>query len=381
MNPADTRPGALGDERPWSVRVADSVIARHTPADARWHYEHGLVWQAVEAVWRKTGDDRYYQFVKSTVDQFVDPQGNIQTYRLGELNLDQIKPGTLLLSLYALTQDERYRAAADLLRDQLRRQPRNPLGGFWHKQIYPNQMWLDGLYMAEPFYARYARDFDEPEAFDDIAAQFALAEAHTRDETTGLLYHAWDQSRQMPWADPASGRSPHFWSRAMGWYLMAVVDVLDYLPVKQPGWAAMTAAFGRAVQALAAVQDEASGLWYQVLDQGGREGNYLEASGSAMYVYAILKAVSEGYLDAAYLPAAERGYQGLLQHLVTVDDNGLVNLDQVCGACGLGGTPYRDGSYEYYVNELRVRNDYKGVGPLILAALEMERNESGRSRQ
>lgn len=372
MQQSDLKDFSAAVDRPWSVRVADSVIVRHTPAAARWHYEHGLVWQAIEAVWHKTGEERYLQFVKSTVDQFIDPEGSVWSYRLQELNLDQIKPGTLLLSLFALTQDDRYRKAASLLRDQLNQQPRTASGGFWHKQIYPNQMWLDGLFMAAPFYARYARDFNEPAAFDDIVAQFMLVEQHTRDEQTGLLYHAWDESRQMRWADPLSGCSPHFWSRAMGWYLMALVDVLEYLPAGHPGREKMVAALNRAVQALANVQDGPSGLWYQVLDQGGRAGNYHEASGSAMYVYAIARGVRLGYLQESNLPVAERGFRGLLQHLVTVDERGLVNLDQICGACGLGGNPYRDGSYEYYVNERVVRNDYKGVGALILAAIEME---------
>lgn len=368
MQSMNAQNSASAEDRPWSQRVADSVMARHTPDAARWHYEHGLVWQAIEAVGCRTGEERYFQFVKTTVDQFVDSKGGIMSYHLQELNLDQIKPGTLLLSLYAQTQDERYRTAAGLLRHQ----PRTTRGGFWHKQIYPSQMWLDGLYMASPFYARYACDFNEPDAFDDVVTQFLLLEQHTRDEQTGLLSHAWDESRQMAWADPQTGRSPHFWSRAMGWYLMALVEVLDYLPQGHSGWEKLLPVLSRAVQALVRVQDGPSGLWYQVLDQGGRAGNYLEASGSAMVIFTIARAVRLGYLDAQYLPVAERGFRGLLQHLVTVDERGLVNLDQVCGACGLGGNPYRDGSYEYYVNERVVRNDYKGVGPLILAALEIE---------
>ena len=372
MQQAQLNNSTSQSDRPWFLRTADSVIARHTPEAARWHYEHGLVWQAIEAVWRKTGQERYFQFAKATVDQFIDPDGNIWSYRLDELNLDQIKPGTLLLRLYELTGDQRYRQAAMLLRDQLRHQPRTPSGGFWHKEIYPNQMWLDGLYMAAPFYARYARDFEEPVAFNDIVAQFVLLEAHARDEKTGLLYHAWDESRQMRWANPQTGCSPHFWSRAMGWWVMALIDVLEFIPAQHVGQAQLCAILNRAAAALAGVQDEASGLWYQVLDQGGRAGNYHEASGSAMAVYAIARGVRLGHLPADLLPVAERGYRGLLNKLISVDEHGLVNMDQICGACGLGGSPYRDGSYEYYVTERVVRNDYKGVGAFILAALEME---------
>jgi unsaturated rhamnogalacturonyl hydrolase len=352
--------------------MADSAIARQAPGAAQWHYEHGLELLAIERVWRATGDAKYWHHVKKSVDLLVEPDGAIRTYDLEEYNLDQINPGKLLFPLYRATNDERYKRAIMLLRRQLATHPRTPSGGFWHKRIYPDQMWLDGLYMAAPFYAEFARTFDEPAAFDDIAHQFALVERHTRDPKTGLLYHAWDESKRQRWADPATGCSPHFWGRAIGWYAMALVDVLDFFPADHPRRASVVAILARTTEALASAQDAATGLWYQVLDQGPREGNYLEASASCMFTYAIAKAVRQGYVPAERLAVARRGYQGIVRDLITVDQQGLVTLEAVCAVAGLGGDPYRDGSYAYYVGEPRRANDAKGVGPFILASLELE---------
>jgi unsaturated rhamnogalacturonyl hydrolase len=364
-------PARTADQR-WSVRMADSLIRRHSPAAARWHYEEGLALKAIEQVERATGAAVYQRFVKDTIDLFVEPGGGIRGYQIQEYNLDQINAGKLFFPLYRQTSDERYRQAAGLLRRQLAEQPRTRSGGFWHKQIYPHQMWLDGIYMAAPFYAEYARTFDEPPAFDDIAHQIVLIEAHTRDPNTDLLYHAWDESRQQRWADPTTGRAPHFWGRAMGWYAMALADVLDDFPADHPRHADIVTIFGRLAAAVARVQDDATGLWYQVLDQGGRAGNYQEASASCMFVYALAKGARQGYLPMGYREVARKGYDGILRDLITVDDHGLVTLDRICAVAGLGGDPYRDGSYDYYVGEPVAANDYKGVGPFILAALEIE---------
>ena len=206
--------------------------------------------------------------------------------------------------------------------------------------------------------------------------QIILIEEHTRDPQTGLLYHAWDESKQQPWTDPETGGSPHFWGRAMGWYAMALVDVLDHFPENHPRCREIVAILDRMVEALARVQDEATGLWYQVLDQGGREGNYLEASASCMFVYAIAKGTRKGYLDNDRLAIARKGYRGILRDLITVDGQGLVSLERICAVAGLGGNPYRDGSYEYYVGEPVASNDYKGVGPFILASIELEHSSS-----
>jgi unsaturated rhamnogalacturonyl hydrolase len=238
-------------------------------------------------------------------------------------------------------------------------------------------MWLDGIYMGCPFYAEFAATFDEPAAFDDIAFQIITIEKHTRDPRTGLLYHAWDESCQQRWANPVTGCSPHFWGRAMGWYVMALVDVLDHFPPEHAARQEFLTILQRTLSAVACVQDESTGLWWQVLDQGNRLGNYLEASGTCMIVYAIAKGVRNGYLDESWLPIAARGFEGLLNHLVTVDDEGQINLHGICSSAGLGGNPYRDGSFEYYVSEPIATNDLHGVGAFILAAIEMESTLEG----
>jgi unsaturated rhamnogalacturonyl hydrolase len=246
-------------------------------------------------------------------------------------------------------------------------------------------MWLDGLYMGAPFLAQYAATFGEPAAFDDVVTQYVLMEKHARDETTGLLYHGWDESRQQKWADPKTGRSPSFWGRAMGWYAMGLVETLDFVPRDHPRRGELVAILGRLASAIVRVQDPKSGVWFQVLDQGAREGNYLEASASAMFCFALLKASRLGYLDATYAEAGRRAYAGLLKEFVGTDSDGLVDIHRVCQVAGLGGDPererYRDGTFTYYVNE-RVRdNDPKAVGPFIFASLEMEAGRSASTAE
>lgn len=327
---------------------------------------------ALEQVWLKTSEQKVYDYIKRNIDEFVRPDGSIRTYRLEEYNLDQINEGKLLFFLHDTTGDERYKKAAYLLRKQLQTHPRTREGGFWHKQIYPHQMWLDGIYMAAPFYAEFAKRFDESQGFDDVAHQITLIEQHTRDRETGLLYHGWDESKTQRWADPETGCSPCFWGRAIGWYAMAIPDVLDYFPGEHPQRDELLAIFETTMSAIARVQDPASGVWYQVLDQGDRPGNYLEASASCMFVYALAKGVRKGYIGKEYLAVAVRGYEGIREQFVEVDDQGLVNLSGICSVAGLGGKPYRDGSFEYYVGEKVITNEYKGVGPFVMASVEME---------
>jgi unsaturated rhamnogalacturonyl hydrolase len=357
---------------PWSVRMADSVIARRAPMSGQWHYENGVILKAIEQVWLKTGEGKYWDFLKQTMDQFVDPAGAIRTYSLVEYNLDLVNQGKMLFPLYTHTHEDRYQQAIMTLREQLRWQPRTTERGFWHKHIYPYQMWLDGIYMGSPFYAEFGATFDDPAAFDDVALQITLIERRTRDDATGLLYHAWDESKKQRWADPETGRSHYFWGRAVGWYAMALVDILDCFPVDHPSRPEIIAVLRRLVAALAPVQDPSTGLWYQILDLPRRPGNYLEASASCMFVYAIAKGIRKGYLDKAYRPMVQNGYRGIVDCFVQVDDLGLVSLHWTCGGAGLGGNPYRDGSFEYYVGEKIVTNDYKGIGPFIMASVEME---------
>ena len=339
---------------------------------AKWTYDHGLVLKGIERVWNNTGDAQYLKFIQQSMDHFVNDDGSIRTYSVDEYNIDNILPGRNLLLLYKVTGQAKYKKAAGLLRSQLKTHPRTSDGGFWHKKIYPYQMWLDGLYMGEPFYAEYATTFREPKAFDDIARQFILMERHSRDRKTGLLYHGWDESRKQRWANPETGRSPNFWARAMGWFGMALVDTLDHFPRNHPQRREIIAILNRYAQAVAAYQNPQSGLWYQVLDKGDAKGNYFEASAACMFVYALARGVRNGYLPAHYLRVAENAYRGILRDFIKVDATGRLTLEGTVIVGGLGGNPYRDGSYEYYLSEKVIPNDPKGVGALILAATEME---------
>ncbi len=369
-------------EKPWSERMVATVMATHPDSiayvkekkDARWEYETGVVLEAIEQVWYRTADARYFQYIQHNMDRFVTPDGGLKTYKLTEFNIDHITPGRALLMLaqQTLPGADRYRKAADLLREQLRQQPRTNEGGFWHKKRYPYQMWLDGLYMAEPFYAEYSTLFNEPDNVNDIIDQFVWMERHSRDAKTGLLYHGWDESRQQKWANPQTGQSPNFWSRSMGWYAMALVDVLDYVPLNHPRRAELLAILTRLMPAVVRFQDAKEGCWYQVTDQGSRADNYLEASGTAMFVYALAKGVRMGYLPASLLTAARKGYAGMLKNFISTDASGLVHLEKTVSVSGLGGNPYRDGSYDYYLSEPLRQDDLKGVGPFIMASVEME---------
>jgi unsaturated rhamnogalacturonyl hydrolase len=360
----------------WSLRMVESTLQRYTMNDFQWHYEHGLLVMAIQKAGEATGEERYLNFVADWIDHFVQPDGTIRTYHADEYNIDQINAGKLLYGAYERTGDPRYRIAIEHLREQMRTHPRNRADGFWHKKIYPYQMWLDGIYMAGPFLAEYALRFNEPEAFDDVLHQIMLIEKYTRDKKTGLLYHAWDESKSQRWCDPETGLSKFFWGRGVGWYMMAIVDVLDHLPRDHTHRSDLITILDKTAAAVVKVQDEATGLWYQILDLPEREGNYLEASASAMFVYSFAKGVRQGHLDPAFLLPARRGYRGLLQNLIKIDAQGLLTLEKVCGGAGLGGEPYRDGSFEYYVTEKIIPNDPKGVGPFILAALEMENAEA-----
>ncbi|GAB4024198.1 hypothetical protein GCM10028809_00500 [Spirosoma gilvum] len=345
-----------------------------TKGVAHWEYETGVLLEGVKQVWYRTADDRYFNYIQKNMDRYVKADGDIRTYKLEDYNLDFITPGRSLLLLYqqSLPGKEKYRKAADLLRKQLAEQPRTKEGGYWHKKRYPYQMWLDGLYMAEPFYAEYTALFGDAKHFDDVINEFVWMEKHARDPKTGLIYHGWDESREQKWANKETGNSPNFWSRAMGWYAMALVDVLDYIPQNHPRRGELVAILNRYMPALVKFQDPKTGCWWQVTDRMGDKGNYLEASGSCMFVYALAKGVRMGYLPASMMASARKGYEGILKQFITTDEKGLIHLEKTVVVGGLGGTPYRDGSYEYYLSEPIRQDDLKGVGPFIMASVEME---------
>jgi unsaturated rhamnogalacturonyl hydrolase len=362
----------------WSIRMADSTMARFPLLADKWDYQWGLVLKGFEQLWRATSDQNYFDYIQHNIDAFVHADGTIRGYRVDEYNVDRLNTGKVLFNLYAETHEEKYKRALDLLRSQLDTHPRTKSNGFWHKQIYPYQMWLDGIYMADTFYAQYESAFARNSQFairnfDDIAHQIILIEQHTRDPKTGLLYHAWDESKQQRWANPETGCSPHLWGRAMGWYVMAIVDVLDFLPRDHARRSELDAILNRTIDAISRVQDENTGAWYQVLDQANRAGNYLESSASCMFVYAMVKGVRNNYLPQKYSGVAQHAYGGIIKQFVQVDAAGQAHLTNTCRSAGLGGTPYRDGSYEYYIGEPVVTDNHHGVGAFILASTEMER--------
>ncbi|XZF16294.1 DUF4350 domain-containing protein [Chitinophagaceae bacterium MMS25-I14] len=337
----------------------------------KWSYDQGVFLKGVEGLWYRTGEGRYFKYMQHCMDLFVDKDGNIRTYKAEDANLDNVLCGRVLLTIYNVTGEERYYKAAKQLRDQLKIQPRTNEGGFWHKKRYPQQMWLDGLYMAEPFYAEWAAEFKEDTALTDITEQFVTIEQHTRNAGTGLLYHAWDASRAERWADKAAGHSPNIWARAMGWYGMALVDALEFFPDNHPGKKKLIDILGRYAAAVKKAQDSHNGLWWDVMNYPGKKGNFYEASASCMFVYTIAKGVRLGYLPESFLPVAGKGYNAVVKEFIHADASGKVSLAGTVGVSGLGGTPYRDGSFEYYTGEKTVVNDPKGVGAFILAGNEM----------
>lgn len=369
---------------PWSQRMLLSEMKRFPEAwmldynkTPKWSYPTAIVLKGAERIFEKTGNQEYYQYISTFGETMVKENGSIVSYDLSKYNIDMLNCGNVLLYLYQKEKKDKYLKALKTLRSQIEGQPRTSEGGFWHKKIYPNQMWLDGLYMGEPFYAHYTSVFntgaEAEKAYDDIINQFDLIQKHLLDRKTGLLYHAWDESKEQQWADKKTGLSPNFWSRAMGWYGMAMVDVLDYLPQNHPGRARLLSYLKSYCDAVIKVQDRETGLWYQVLDKGGEKGNYLEATGSSMFVYTMMKSVNKNYLPKSYKKYAKKGYEGIVKNLITVDENGMVNLNRCCAVAGLGGNPYRSGTYEYYINEEIRSNDPKGTGPFILASLEFEK--------
>jgi len=365
-------------------QYADSMVvkkyASHLEQDklpegnrpANWNYEIGVVLMGFERLWKYTGDTAYIQYTKHIIDHFINADGSIRTYIEDEYNSDNIPPGRQLLLLHELYKEDKYKNAATTLRNQISWQPRNKVGGFWHKLKYPAQMWLDGLYMIEPFYAEYAVVNKQPGDFNDIINQFVWMEKYSRDAKTGLLYHGWDESKLQRWANPQTGLSPEFWSRSMGWYMMALVDVLDFIPKDHPRRNELINILNRLSTALIKFQDTETGVWWQVTDKAYKEKNYLESSATAMFVFAIAKGIRMKYLPETFSDALKKAYYGMIKEFVKEDASGQYHYMQAVAGAGLGGTPYRDGSYEYYVNEPKRDDDLKAIGPFIQACIEME---------
>ena len=362
----------------YAVRFAESEMSRFPEAWELDHgkrlffgYSQGVGCCAMLKLWKTTGDRKYYEYVRQWADTIINEEGEIWLYRMEDYNLDFINPGKVLFDVYRETGDPKYKRAMDVLVKQLGRHPRTQEGAFWHKLVYPHQVWLDGLYMASPFLAQYGAEFNKPALVDDAVNQFLICARHTYDQKTGLYYHAWDESHRQQWADKLTGQSPNFWGRSIGWWFMALVDVLDFVPQDHVYRPELLRMVNGLAEVLPRYQD-ADGLWYQVLDQPEREGDFPEASVTSMFMYAYAKAVNRKYIPKAYRKVAEKAFEGLTRRLIREED-GVLTLTRCCAVGGLGGKPYRDGSFEYYVGEKMRDNDAKATGPFIMGCIEMGR--------
>lgn len=337
-----------------------------------WNYIDGCMIKAVLEMYAITGDKDYLEFADEFIDYRVREDGSIDGYDVEELNIDNVNAGKTLFELYDLTGKEKYRKAIDLVYSQIEKMPRTREGNFWHKNIYPNQVWLDGLYMCQPFYMEYETRYNGKKNCGDIYGQFETVVRHMRDSETGLYYHAYDSSKEMFWCDKVTGLSQNFWLRALGWYSMALLDTMDKADqedVEEIG--KMKRVFQELIDSMVKYQDE-SGMWYQVVNFGGMEGNYLETSGSAIFAYAILKGVRLGYLEESYRSCGERAFEGICERYLHIEE-GNMSLGGICLVAGLGGKDKRSGTFEYYMSEPVVKDDAKGVGPFLLAYTEMRR--------
>ena len=360
----------------YARRFADSEMRRFPEAWQLDHgkrlyfgYSQGLGCLAMLKMWKKTGDERYFNYVKNWADTIINAKGEIHLYKPETFNIDYINPGKILFDVYKKTQNNKYKLAMDVLIEQLKKHPRTTEGGYWHKLIYPHQIWLDGIYMASPFMAQYGLEFNQPQWIDEAIKQVTICYKNTYDSVTGLNYHAWDESKSQLWANPQTGHSPNFWGRSIGWYYMAVVDVLDFVPVNHPRRHELI----KILENLAEVLPKylRKGLWYQILDQPHREGNFPEASVTTQFMYAYAKAANKGYIDKKYLAFAHEAFNGLQKKLLIENHDGTLTLTRCCAVSGLGGNPYRDGSYEYYIGERMRDNDAKATGPFIMACIEL----------
>ena len=366
----------------WAQRIAYSEM-KHNPElwmtdgvkKPKWDYTQTLVARALLNVYQHNGDTAILNYVMDFADYFINPDGTINTYKISDYNLDKIGGGNFIYLLNELNPQTRFDSAIEYTRSQLYTQPRVSEGGFWHKKIYTNQMWLDGLYMAEPFYARYAAVNGIDSLFDDIAQQFVIVDKHTLNSAIGLNYHGWDEAREQIWADSITGCSPNFWSRSIGWYVMAIVDVLDYMPETHPQRDTLISILNRVCESLLKYQDPKTKMWYQLTILTDTPGNYLEATGTTMFCYAMAKGARKGYLPKKFHEIARQTFDGLTTNSIRENEDGTISLTQCCAVAGLGGKQQRNGTVEYYLSEPIRDDDPKGIAPLIFAAYELAESE------
>ncbi|TJZ49302.1 glycoside hydrolase family 88 protein, partial [Sphingobacterium olei] len=303
----------------------------------KWNYCHGLVSQSILQTYDKTGERKYYAYIYDYVDTMINESGDILGYKPQEYNIDRVNTGKILFPILAKTGEKRFKIALDHQREQMRTHPRTKEGSFWHKKVYPHQVWLDGLYMAGPFLAQYAEKNNETDLFDDVALQIVDVRKNLYDPKTGLYYHGWDESKSQRWADPKTGLSPNFWSRSIGWYMMSIVDVLDFLPETHPDRPEILKILQELASSLEKFRDPHTGMWYQVTNMQDREGNYQESTGSIMFIYAWIKGAQKGYLDQSFLRKGEEAYEQFIQHFTKTEKDGTWSITSCCSVAGLGG--------------------------------------------
>lgn len=342
---------------------------RTTP---KWNYSAGLELYSFLQTAEKYGDKEMFKYVYSYVDTMVQADGSIYNYKPEEYNIDHVNAGKLLFSIYDITQEERFEKASTLLRSQMLTHPRTTEGGWWHKKVYPHQMWLDGLYMGAPFVAEYGKRNGE-DVFEDVVKQFLIVGKHTYDDSTHLYRHAWDEAKEQFWADPTTGCSQHAWGRANGWFMMAMVDVLAIVPEGTVGRDSLLNMFRGLSETLLDYRDEKTGMWYQVLDSPKREGNFVESSCSAMFTYAYLKGSRLGLLDSKFDNIGRETFDKFVSRFVKTNEDGTISVTDCCAVAGLGGKNKRDGSFDYYIHEPIRDNDPKTIGPFVLSCLELDR--------
>jgi len=366
----------------WAKKMADSDQKR-VPNPVfldgvkfpKWNYTNGLVTLANQKLYDYTKEQKYYDYGLSYAEQLIDKEGKIEGgYELEKYSLDLVNSGKLLFEIYKKTDDPRYKTAMDMLHKQLETHPRTSDGGYWHKKSYPWQMWLDGVYMADPFAAQYGFVFNDPKAIDDAILQAELIQKHTFDAKTGLNFHGYDEKRVQFWADKNTGTSAHVWGRAQGWYCMALVDILDFVPENHPKRKNLIEILQKVYEAVLKAQDSKTGVWWQVMDQPGRKGNYLESTCSTMFVYSFAKAYNKGYVGEKFLKSAQKGFKGILKEFIKENPDRTISITKCCAVAGLGGkNPQdRDGSFEYYISEPIRDDDAKAVGPFIMAGIELQ---------
>lgn len=334
------------------------------------HYNQGVCLSGMQKIYYLCKEEKYAEYIKDWVDSTIDENGKIDYFDITQI--DYLNPGILLFRLNEITEDGRYKKALDYLLSVLEGWKVNEEGGFWHKECYPNQMWLDGLYMAGPLAMEYGAKFNEPKWFDVVTKQALLMKKHLLDEKTGLYYHAWDCSKEVAWCDKVTGRSPEFWGRAIGWYIIASIDILDYLPRWHKNYKEMVETVYHLLCALVDFQDKESGMWYQVVDKGDREENWLESSCSSLFTAALYKAMRKGYIDKSFLEFAEKGFKGTLS-VVKFDEDGNELVGEICI-----GTSVSD--YQTYIERPRSVNDLHGMGAFLLMCAEKQMYDEGAER-